>query len=172
MAKTVYRSPRFDVQEVMATANGKRFKLSKIIYRDGAIIVPVLENGRIVLERQYRHSVKKWMFEIPAGMMERGESPKAAVARELKEETGYRAKRLELLFEGWQDPEHGKGSWYFYLATGLVRGRKKPEEQEMIQVFTVTLDKALDMIDKNVIKDGKTIEGILYYYRKFMVGIN
>jgi ADP-ribose pyrophosphatase len=172
MVKTVYRSPRFDVQEVMATANGKRFKLSKIIYRNGAIVVPVLENGDIVLEKQYRHSIKKWMFELPAGMVEKGESPKATAARELREETGYRAKRLQFLFESAQDPEHGKGVWYFYLATGLVKGRKELEEQEMIQVFTVTLDKALSMVDRNVIKDGKTIEGILYYYRKYRLGIN
>ncbi len=170
--KILYRGKIFTVEEYNVKVRGERHLFVRAIEPSSSVIIPVLKGGLLLLEKQYRHAVKKWIYELPAGHMDKGESAKSAAARELKEETGYRAKSLRFLFRTYELPNLTTASRYYYLATGLMPGKRSLEPVERINVFKVPIKRALEMVDRNVIDDPATICGILYYSRKFDRVIN
>jgi len=124
--------------------------------------------GNIVLIRQYRYAVKKDLVEIPAGSMDHGgESPEECARRELSEETGYGATNWVQLYEGYLLPGYCNEYMYFFLATGLFRAPLPPDEDEQIEVFSVSPEKAAEMIRSGEIIDSKTALGF-YMAREYL----
>ena len=143
--------------------NGKT-AIRDIVDHPGAVaIVPILDDGRILLERQFRYSAGKQLLEIPAGTLERGEAPDTCARRELKEETGYTAASMKKILTMYTAPGYSNELIHLYFATGLKRGEAEAEEDEQITLEPYGPDELLEMIEKNTIEDAKTIAGILSY---------
>jgi len=123
----------------------------------------VTDDGRIVLLRQYRFATGGTIWEIPAGTLEPGEPPIETARRELIEETGYRAERLEPLCEFFSTPGYTNEKIHAFLATHLAAGEAAPEPGEEIEIRLVPLADVLKMIDRGEIQDGKTLAAILRY---------
>jgi ADP-ribose pyrophosphatase len=117
------------------------------------------------MERQYRHAAGQYLWEVPAGKMDEGEERLAAAKRELKEETGYRAKKWTKLVRYFASPGF-LGEWMqVFLAEGLIPGEAEPEEDELLEVVLVPLSEVLHRIEEGKILDGKTLVSVMLYTR-------
>lgn len=128
-----------------------------------AIIVPVAGDGKLLMLRQYRPSVGAWLYELPAGMIEKGERPRDCAARELEEETGFSAGELKPMFSSYSSPGWSTEMHHFFLAQGLRKGKQHLDEDERLTVAAFTAGELKEMIKDGRIIDGKTIQGIYYY---------
>ncbi|MEE9199461.1 MAG: NUDIX hydrolase, partial [Dehalococcoidia bacterium] len=117
----------------------------------------------VIFVRQYRKPAEEMLLEIPAGGIEPGEEPADAAQRELREETGYMAGRLERVCSFYTTPGFCTEFSHLYLATDLKHDPLQAEEDESIEVCTVPIDQVLPMIQAGEIKDGKSIAGVLLY---------
>ena len=124
-------------------------------------IVPVDEQGNVVLVRQYRKPVEEALLEVPAGGVEDGEVSEDAVLRELREEIGYTAGKLQHLSSFWVAPGWATEFMHAYLATELTPSRLEADEDENIEVVRLPFDEAVAMFKTGEIKDGKTIASML-----------
>ena len=133
-----------------------------VIHPGAVVIVPFSDKQNILLLRQFRYAAQGDLWEIPAGTLELGERPLDCAKRELEEETGYKAKKWELLTRFFPAPGISDEIMTLYRADQLVRGTKNLDHDEWIEHKTVSLDTALQMIKKGAIRDGKTIAGLLW----------
>lgn len=124
-------------------------------------VVPLDEDGNVLLVEQYRKPVGRRLLEVPAGGIDEGETPEEATRRELQEETGYTAGRLQHLTTFWLTPGFCTERMHAYLATGLERSSLKPDEDENIRVVPTPLNDVLGLIQSNVIRDAKSIAVLL-----------
>ena len=124
-------------------------------------IVPVDEDGNVVLVRQYRKPAEEALLEVPAGGVEEGEVSEEAVLRELQEEIGYTAGNLQHLSSFWVAPGWATEFMHAYLATELTPSRLEADEDENIEVVRLPFDQAVAMFKTGEIKDGKTIASML-----------
>ena len=129
-----------------------------------AVILP-RRDGHVLLIRQYRLPMRKQLWEIPAGRCDPGEPPLDAAQRELQEETGYRAGRLDLLRAFYLSPGILDERMHLFLATDLTAGEAAREEGEEIDNLVTPWDDAVRMVYDGAIEDAKTIAGLLYYDR-------
>jgi ADP-ribose pyrophosphatase len=158
----------FNVEVVYTTGRDGRPMRRDIVRHKGAVtIVPVLDDGRLVMIRNYRIAVDDRLWEFPAGGLEVGEDPRLAAGRELEEETGYHAASIELLGTFYTSPGFADEFMRAYVATGLTEVGQRLEPGEDIEVHRVTPDQLLNMIDDNTIRDGKTIAAGLTWHRRF-----
>lgn len=135
-----------------------------IIDHPGAVaIVPILDDGRVLLVKQYRYTTGKELLEIPAGTLEKGEAPDNCARRELKEETGYTAGSMKKILAMYMAPGYSNEVIHLYFATALKAGEPRAEEDEDISLEVYSADELLDGIEKNTIEDAKTIAGVLIY---------
>ena len=133
-----------------------------VVHHSGsAVILPVFSDGSVALVRQYRHPAVKYLLEIPAGTLERGETPEEGAARELEEELGYVAGRLEKLSEFFVSPGFLEEKMWLYLATDLTQTKQRLEDDELIEPVRIPIRQALEMITDGEIEDAKTIIGLL-----------
>lgn len=135
--------------------------------KNAAAVLPVDAEGNIVFVRQYRHAFGEELLEIPAGVMEEGEEAEAAVLRELEEETGWRAGRLEFLCQMYPTVGFCTEKINLYFAFDLTPGVQNLDADEFIEVEIYSLAQALEMIAQGEIKDGKTIAAIFAYKSKY-----
>jgi ADP-ribose pyrophosphatase len=141
----------------------KKYSKREIVEHPGAVgIVPITDDGCMILVKQYRKSVEKFLLEIPAGKIEVNEEPKETGLRELAEETGYKANKMEYLFEFYTSPGFSNEKIYLFLATDLEEGEVKPESDEYIKVEKYKIEELVDMVIRGEINDGKTIVAIFY----------
>lgn len=135
-----------------------RTVVREIVVHGGSVaVLPVLPDGRILLVRQYRHAVGDFLWEVVAGHIEPGEKPPAAARRELQEETGYTARRLEPLLEFYPTPGFLSEKMYLYRATGLKAGTARPEEDEAFEVRAFRPAELRRMIRQRQVRDAKTL---------------
>jgi ADP-ribose pyrophosphatase len=147
--------------DIVRLGNG-RLTEREIVEHPGAVAVVALdEDDNAILVRQFRRAAEKELLEIPAGTLEAGEEPIACAQRELKEETGYRAERLEQVGSFYPSPGFCTEHIYLYLATGLQKGRSAPEDDEAIEIVSISLSDIPAMVSQGEICDGKTIAGLL-----------
>lgn len=132
-----------------------------VAHRGAVAIVPVLEDGRAVLIRQYRRAADAVLLEVPAGTLEEGEHPEDCAYRELAEETGYRARSMTKLFQQFLAPGYSAEILHVYLAEGLVSGQQSFDDDESIEVHPVLLADVPGMISRGEIVDAKTIAALL-----------
>ncbi len=142
--------------------NGKSKKITVVKHSKVSVIIPV-RNGRFVLENHYRPVIRKWILELPAGFVDKGETPRQAAIRELEEETGLKSKRLRYLFKNYSSPGFTDELAYFFLADRFEDGVRKLEDSEILNIKEISVGKALQMVKSDRINDSKTIKGILYY---------
>ena len=134
----------------------------EVVHHPGsAVIVPVHDDGTVVLVRQYRHPAVRYLLEVPAGTLDDGERPEAGAARELEEELGLVAERLEKLSEFFVSPGFLEEKMWVYLATGLSEGKPNPDEDEVLDLVRLPIGDALEMITSGEIQDAKTIIGLI-----------
>jgi ADP-ribose pyrophosphatase len=158
----MYHSRVFNVFEGdVRFSNGRKSRQSWIDHKPCIAVVPVTDAGKLILVRQYRHATRQVITEIPAGAIDKGEeSAEACAQRELAEETGFQAKQLVKLFEGYLIPGYGNEYMYFFLARDLFRLQLPPDEDEFIETQTVSFEEAEAMIKTRQIIDVKTALGI------------
>jgi len=165
-SRTVYRGPVFwvttdDVQE----PGGVRARRDIIHHTGSVVVLAVDESGstpRVLLERQYRHAAKDYLWELPAGRIDPGEKPLPAAKRELLEETGYTATTWRRILNFYASPGFVAETMSVYLATGLRAGNAQPEDDEVIKMRMVPLPSALRMVLNGTIRDAKTISSVLW----------
>jgi ADP-ribose pyrophosphatase len=124
-------------------------------------IVPLLDDDTVVMVRQYRYIEGKVTWEIPSGSMEAGETPQEAAQRELREEVGYHAKRLELLNMMRSNKSVMDDKGYIFLAEDLSVSPSKPDETEILEIVAIPFSKAIEMVKNSEIMDCVTIIGLL-----------
>jgi ADP-ribose pyrophosphatase len=139
----------------------KTYQREVVHHPGSAVIVPVFDDGTIALVRQYRHPAVRYLLEVPAGTLKRGEVPEEGAARELEEELGFVAGRLEKLTEFFVSPGFCEEKMWVYLAQDLVETRQQLEDDEILEVVRIPFSQALSMITTGEIEDAKTIIGIM-----------
>ena len=150
--------------DTVTLPNGATIELETIHHPGAAAVVPMKEDGMVILIRQYRHAAGGYIYEIPAGKLHPGEDPKLCAARELQEEIGYRADSLELLTSILTTPGFTDEVIHIYKGTGLTKGKQDLDHDEVIEIVELPLEKALAQIIDGTIRDGKTIVGLQTAY--------
>lgn len=165
-SQLVYHGPLFDVRSDRVREPGGILVTREVVVHQGSVVIlPVLEDGRILLVRQYRYAAGRFLWELVAGRIERDERPAAAAKRELIEETGYEGTRFRRLIEFLPSPGFVTERMVVYLAEGLKAGKARPEADEKIRVGAFRLADIENKIRRGAIHDGKTIAGVLFYSR-------
>lgn len=155
-------------QDTIKVPNGNIVKWDLIDHKGAAAVVPVDEQGRIVMVSQYRNALDRYTLEIPAGGLQSKEEPtKDAAARELAEETGYRSDHLELLLSIRTTVAFCNEKIDIYVADHLVPGSQHLDEDEFVNVKAYTLEELTEMIYSGKIQDSKTVAAIMTYKDKF-----
>ena len=147
--------------------NGKVGELEMIRHSGASAVLPFLgdpagEDPTILLIRQYRYAADGFIYEIPAGRLEPGEPPEQCAVRELREETGCTAAKMEHLYTMYTTPGFTDEMIHLFVATGLERGETALEQDEFVEVVPTTMSAALRLIKDGTINDAKTALSILY----------
>jgi ADP-ribose pyrophosphatase len=161
--RTVYDGSivRLDVEDVVLP-NGTELRLEIVRHRGAAAVVPVEESGEVILVRQYRHAAREsWLLEVPAGKLDGGEEASACALRELEEEAGVRASRLDPLGWIWTTPGFTDERIWLFLARDLAPVPAAPQADEVLEVVRVPLETARRMALDGSLTDAKTICALL-----------
>jgi len=167
--EAIYRGRVFDVTIETIREGERTYKREVVNHNGSAVIVPVFDDNTIALVRQYRHPARKYLYEVVAGTLNKDEDPIAGAARELEEELGHVAERIEKLCEFYISPGFLSEKMFVYLATGLRETKQNLEEDEVIEISRVSFADALTMIERGEIEDAKTITGILLAMKKLKI---
>jgi ADP-ribose pyrophosphatase len=163
-SEVIYEGPVFGLRrDEVLEPSGVRARREVITHPGSVVVLPVLPDGKIVMIRQYRHATRQYMWELVAGRKEPEETPEEGAARELLEETGYRAKRFKVFLDVFPTPGFLEERMFILLAEGLKAGKAEPEEDEKIEVKAYKTKKLEQMMKTGELKDAKSIAGILYY---------
>lgn len=162
-ANLIYQCKIFSVyEEKVALPDGRSVTQSVINHKPTVAIVAVNSENNVLMIKQYRSAVKQHLMEIPAGTMDgEGESPVVCAQRELAEETGFKAKTLTKIFEGYLVPGYCNEYMYFFLATDLYYEPLTADDDEFIEVFSTSFSIAKKMLQKGEIIDAKTALGLI-----------
>jgi ADP-ribose pyrophosphatase len=151
--------------DTIRQASGRTTIREVVLHPGGVAAIPVLKDGRLLLIRQFRYPIGKFILEIPAGKLDSGQSPLETIAREIEEETGYCAGVLTHECTFYTTPGISDESIHLFLARELTLKAQRLEEGEHITVEAYTLEECLEKIRAGEINDGKTILGILWYHQ-------
>ena len=165
-SREAYRGPLFRVTtDEVLEPTGIRVRRDVVRHSGSVVVLAVDESSltpRVLLEKQYRHAAGKFLYELPAGRIDEGEPELRAAQRELLEETGYSARRWKRVLRFWASPGFVAEAMSLYLARELRRGRAEPEDDEVIEIKFVALERAVAMVMHGTIEDAKTIAGVLW----------
>lgn len=164
--RVVYSGRVFKVQlDTLIEPEGAKVERAVICHRGSVVLVPILDDGRVVLVRQYRHAAGKFLWELVAGTLERGELPLAAAKRELLEETGYRAASFKRVASFFPSPGFLAERMHLFECRGLKAGTPRPESDEAIECRAFSLNVLRKMVRTGGIEDAKTLIGLLRIFR-------
>jgi len=165
MTKNIYTGKVVTLNiDTVTLPNGATVDLETIRHPGAAAVVPVKDDGTVVLIRQFRHEAGGFIYEIPAGKLHPGEDPLHCASRELEEEVGYQASSFELLFSIFTAPGFADEVIHVYKATGLTKGRQQLDPDEVLDVIEMPLSEAVNKIEDGTIRDAKTIVGVQAVY--------
>jgi len=160
----IYRGKIVDLAvDTITLASGQKAIREVVRHPGGVVAIPRLEDGRLLLIRQFRYPLQKYIYEFPAGKLDSGQTPEETMRRELEEETGYQAAEMSHLSSFYTTPGFCDEIIHLFLASGLTPVGQRLEEGEHITVEELALDSCLRMIRSGEIADAKTILGILWY---------
>ena len=155
--REIYRGRTFNVDvDQVRLPNGREMDLELVHHRGAAAVVPVMEDGTVLLVRQYRYATGGWLLEIPAGKLDGGESPETCAAREAEEEVGYRPGKLEPLGWIWTTPGFADEKIWLYLATDLQVAKQGLEDDEVLSIEKMPLAEAVEKAFRGEIHDSKS----------------
>ena len=165
-SRVSYRGPVFWVTtEDVLEPTGVR-ACRDVVRHSGSVVVLAVDESsgspRVLLEKQYRHAAGRFLLELPAGRIDEGENALNAAKRELMEETGYSARSWKRVLHFWASPGFVAEAMSIYLARNLKVGAAQPEDDEVIELKLVPIEKAVSMVLKGTIQDAKTIAGVLW----------
>ena len=165
-SRVVYRGPVFRVTDDTVEEPGGIRARRDVVRHSGSVVVMAVDDAgpepRVLLARQYRHAAGGFLWELPAGRIDAGEAALAGAKRELREETGYRARRWKRALFYYASPGFLDETMAVYLASGLLPGEAEPEEDELIEIRFFPLSGLVRKILRGEIRDGKTIAGVLW----------
>ena len=152
-------------KDIVEARGGQSVRI--LIDHNGAVAVAALTpENKLLMVRQYRKSYEKVLLEIPAGKLEKDEDPMACAIRELKEETGMQAEKVESLGQMYATPGYCSEIIHLFLATGLSFGEGNPDDGEFLQLVKMPLSEAIEKIETNEISDAKTMVALLKTARR------
>jgi ADP-ribose pyrophosphatase len=168
--KEVYRGKIVTLQvDTIQQTSGRTTIREVVLHPGGVTAIPVLDDGRLLLIRQFRYPIGKYILELPAGKLDSGQTPMDTIAREMEEETGYRARLLNHECVFYTTPGISNEAIHLFVARELTKCSQRLEEGEHITVEAHSLEECLQKIETGEICDGKTILGILWYQAKFVL---
>src|SRR5215204_440816 len=159
--ETIYKGKVFDIRMDEIRDGDIEYKREIVVHKGSCVVIPVFEDGTAALVRQYRHAAGKYLLEICAGTLNAGEDPEIGARRELEEEIGVRAEKVEKLTEFYVSPGFLTEKMHVYLATGLTEVGQKLEEDEVLTIERHAIPALLEMIRNGEIEDAKTMVGVL-----------
>ncbi|MBI4282072.1 MAG: NUDIX hydrolase [Chloroflexi bacterium] len=161
-SRRIYRGKIIGVRvDTVKLPRGGTSQREIVEHGPSVVVVPVDHQGRVLLVRQYRKAPERWLLEAPAGGLEEGEAPEEGCLRELQEEIGFTAGRLQRMAGFWMTPGFCTEYMHAYIATDLRRSALAPDEDESIEVVPVPLAQVQDTIRSGEIEDAKTIAALL-----------
>ncbi len=170
-SETVFQGRLICVRNDKVQLPNGRTSTREVVVHPGAVaLVPLLGSGEVVLVRQYRYAVGKILLEIPAGTFHPEETPEECALRELREETGYTARRLEHLADLFVAPGYSTELIRFFLAAELVPAEGEGDEDEFLQVVTLPLGEAVEAVLRGEVQDAKTVVGLLLVWQRLRKG--
>jgi len=153
--------------DTIRLASGKTSIREVVLHPGGVLAVPILDDGRLVLIRQFRYPLQKYILEFPAGKLDSHLSPEETIARELEEEAGYRAQELTHECSFYTSPGISNELLHLFVARALEPVQQRLEDGEHISVERYTLEQCLAKVVRGEIMDGKTLLGLFWYQFKF-----
>lgn len=166
-AEEVYHGRIIDVSVYTVREGEKTYKREVVHHPGGAGVVAVFDDYTIALVKQYRQPPVRYVLELPAGRLSPPERPEECAARELEEEIGVRAGRMEKLAEFFTTPGFCEEKLWVYLATDLTETQQSLEEDEFVEIQRVSFARAVEMIADGEIEDAKTIIGVMLAAPRF-----
>ncbi len=164
--ETMYRGRAFNVRvDDVEFQPGRTTRLDIVEHTGAVTILPLDQENNLWFIRQYRHPAGEVMLELPAGTLEPGEDPEAGAARELQEEIGMRAGRLERLCGFWLAPGYSTEFMHVYLATDLTPSQLEPDEDEIITMEKVPVARALALAESGEVRDSKSLVSLFFAAR-------
>ena len=161
-SEKIFKGAVFDVErDRLREENGIEIIREVVRHPGGAGALPLFADGRVALVKQYRHPARRELLEIPAGRIEAGETPEMCAAREVEQEIGFRAGRVEKLAEFYSTPGFCEEKLHVYLATDLAPSSQALDHDELIEVFYLPFAEAMKMVERGGIEDSKTIIALL-----------
>jgi ADP-ribose pyrophosphatase len=162
-SEVVYEGPVFRVrQHVVEAVNGGTAIRDVVEHSGGAIMVAVTDDGKILMERQYRKPLEKDILELPAGKADPNEDPIVTATRELKEETGYTAKTVRHLVSYYPTCGYSNEHLHIYICKDITPGETEWDDTECMDIIECDVDELMDMVMRNEIQDSKTMIGLMY----------
>jgi ADP-ribose pyrophosphatase len=165
-SEPIYKGRVFNVTLDTIREDGVEYNREMVVHRGSAVIVPVFDDGTVALVRQYRHPAQEYLLEVPAGSLEEGEDPELGARRELEEEIGVTADKLEKIAEFYVSPGFLTEKMHIFLATGLTDVGQQLESDELIEIHRIPLVDAAQMALEGKFPDAKTIIGLTAAERK------
>ncbi len=166
MNRTLLTTSRFNVELVQHTLPNGTLHQREIIRHQGAVVIlPLVDCDHVCMLRNFRISVNQWLWELPAGTLEKGEHPDVTASRELKEETGYEATKIQHVHTFCMSPGIMNEQMYFYVADGLTAGNHAREVGELMENHIFSWPEVDHMIRSGKIVDGKSLVSLLWYMR-------
>jgi len=161
MTKNIYNGRVVTLNvDTVTLPNGVTVDLEVVRHPGAAAVVPMKDDGTVILIRQFRHAAGGFIYEIPAGKLHPGEDPLLCAARELEEEIGYRAGQLDRIASIFTAPGFTDEVIHIYQATGLTKSQQNLDRDEVLEIFETSLDEAVRMIRNGTIRDAKTMVGL------------
>jgi len=161
-SEIIFKGAVFDVErDRLREENGIEIIREVVRHPGGAGALPLFDDGRVALVKQYRHPARRELLEIPAGRIEDGETPEMCAAREMEQETGFRAGRIEKLAEFYTTPGFCEEKLHVYLATDLAPSSQALDHDELVEVVYLPFAEAARMVERGGIEDSKTIIALL-----------
>jgi len=166
-SETIYKGKIFDINIDSIREGDVEYKREIVTHKGSCVVIPVFDDGTVALVRQYRHAAGKYLLEICAGTLNADEDPELGARRELEEEVGVTAGKIEKLCEFYVSPGFLTEKMHLYLATELTKTQQMLEDDEILTVERFTLPHALEMVRTGRIEDAKTIIGLTLAAAKF-----
>ncbi len=167
MTREIYRGKIVHLfVESAALPNGKTFELEVVRHPGASAVVPLKEDGKVVLIYQYRHAAGGFIYEVPAGKLSPGEAPESCAEREVEEEVGYKIGKLEKLTTIFTAPGFCDEQIHLFLGTELVFSGQQLGEDEVLQVIEMPFEEAMNRIEDQTIHDAKSIVALELAYRR------
>lgn len=164
-SQEVFKGKKFSVRvDTITDRPGHTYKREIVVHPGAVVMLPVTKDGKLVLVRQWRRATGQVLLELPAGTLDEGEAPLATAGRELQEEIGYKAGRITPMGGFFSAPGILTEYLHLYLAEDLEESQLDPDENEELDICEMTLQEALEAVEKGEIEDSKSIVGLSRYY--------